>query len=424
MRNWIVVLLFILLLSVPVNGEETYATSLLADGSSVIDQTIDFLFRYKDVSHAAELLREQMLNNDESADIYVYSNNDNAEALYYDMLDIAFDESDNSNAGDYLSWDVKSQKPSYTCGRYYINGRYVYYYHYVVEIEYFTTAEQKEQVNQKVEEIISSFNFTETTTEYEKVEAIYDYICENVVYADEIEEDIVYTAWSALIEHKAVCQGYAQLFYKMAKESDLNVRIIPGISLITGENHGWNIVRIDDKFYNLDVTWDSTRVKSGLEYKYFLKGTNFESHQRLEEFDSEEFHNIYPMSEVDYPVAKKEPVIDNTNQNINNDIKVDTNKKNKEDKINTFKAIKPIIKKVTNKKISIKKISGAIKYNIRYSTNKKFKKNNKNVTIKKTTYKFKKLKKGKTYYVKVRAYKVINKKLISTKWSKVKIIRN
>jgi len=55
-------------------------------------------------------------------------------------------------------------------------------------------------------------------------------------------------------------------------------------------------------------------------------------------------------------------------------------------------------------KINIKKVSGADGYQIVYSTSKKFKKSAKKTTTKKT-YTLKKLKKGRTYYVKVRAYK-------------------
>lgn len=55
-------------------------------------------------------------------------------------------------------------------------------------------------------------------------------------------------------------------------------------------------------------------------------------------------------------------------------------------------------------KVTFKKVSKAKGYEISYAQNKKFKKA-KNLTTGKTTYTIKKLKKGKTYYVRVRAYK-------------------
>ena len=72
-------------------------------------------------------------------------------------------------------------------------------------------------------------------------------------------------------------------------------------------------------------------------------------------------------------------------------------------------------------KLTLKKISGVNGYEIKYSTDKKFKKSVKKVTSKKTTKTITKLKKGKTYYIKVRAYKLDSKgKKVYGKYSAVK----
>ncbi len=68
------------------------------------------------------------------------------------------------------------------------------------------------------------------------------------------------------------------------------------------------------------------------------------------------------------------------------------------------------LKNTAGRKIVVKykKAAGATGYEIRYATNKKFK-SAKKITTKKTTYTLKKLKKGKTYYVKVRSYRKVGK---------------
>lgn len=414
MRNWIVVLLAVLFLAVPVKGAEMSTADFSNSGrSDLLDSAVDYLFRYKSISDAADIVREQMLDSKENITVYISSENSNASSVYFEMSDIILEESENSNAGDYLKWDIKSERPSYICNRYRLGTKTIYCYEFNIEVEYFTTLEQKNQVDQKVDEIISSFGFGTTTTEYEKISTIYDYICETVVYADDLTDDMMYTAWSALFNNEAVCQGYSQLFYKMAKEADLDVRIVPGIGTVSGENHGWNIVKIEDKYYNVDVTWDSTRKHAGLAYKYFLKGDKFEGHQRMSDFATEEFYATYPMSKVDYGVTSDKAQV-NKEETTNKD-KVGETKKG-------FSKIKPTFKKVTRKKIKLAKVSGAYKYQIKYSTSKKFKKNIKTVSTKKTTYKFKNLKKNKKYYVKFRVYKKIDGKNVSTKWSVVKKI--
>lgn len=76
-------------------------------------------------------------------------------------------------------------------------------------------------------------------------------------------------------------------------------------------------------------------------------------------------------------------------------------------KITVKKASISKLKNVSGKKakVTLKKVSGANGYQIVYSTSKKFK-SAKKTTATKTSVTLKKLKKGKTYYVKVRAYKL------------------
>ena len=83
----------------------------------------------------------------------------------------------------------------------------------------------------------------------------------------------------------------------------------------------------------------------------------------------------------------------------------------------TVKSVKNSAKKTM--KVSVKSVKGADGYEIRYST-KESMKNAKKVTTTKTSTSIKKLTKGKTYYVQVRAYKIdsAGKKVYSSKYSK------
>lgn len=75
-------------------------------------------------------------------------------------------------------------------------------------------------------------------------------------------------------------------------------------------------------------------------------------------------------------------------------------------------------------KVTVNKVSGAKGYKIMYSTDKNFKKNVKTVLTTKTSKTIKGLKKGKTYYVKVCAYKVDSKNSkVYGKYSAVKKVK-
>ena len=83
-------------------------------------------------------------------------------------------------------------------------------------------------------------------------------------------------------------------------------------------------------------------------------------------------------------------------------------------------------KNVKTKKLTVKwkKTSKAKGYQIQIATNKKFKKGKKTKTLSKTTYSFKKLKKNKYYYVRVRAYVYdSNHKKVYGSWSAVKKVK-
>ena len=90
---------------------------------------------------------------------------------------------------------------------------------------------------------------------------------------------------------------------------------------------------------------------------------------------------------------------------------------------------KPEMKKLTagKKKFTVqwKKDKKADGYQVQYSTDKKFKKNVKSVNVSKKSTKatVKKLKKRKTYRVRVRSYKKINGKKYYSGWGKVKSVK-
>ena len=98
------------------------------------------------------------------------------------------------------------------------------------------------------------------------------------------------------------------------------------------------------------------------------------------------------------------------------------------DKISGKKTLSKVISRVPKNKKGRKLVVrwNAVKdakgYQLQYALNKKFKKK-KSIQTKKTKYTIKKLKKKKTYYIRVRAYKMNGKKKVYGKWSTVKKVK-
>lgn len=73
------------------------------------------------------------------------------------------------------------------------------------------------------------------------------------------------SAYSALVNGRTVCAGYARAFQYLMQQLGVPCYYCTGYA---GENHAWNIVRLDDGYYNVDTTWDDTGDGT---YDYFNK---------------------------------------------------------------------------------------------------------------------------------------------------------
>lgn len=119
-------------------------------------------------------------------------------------------------------------------------------------------------------------------TEYDRARAIYTWIALNITYDvdlyrksksgpvyavgksdKEIEQN---TVNGVLLTRKAVCDGYATLFTRLASLTGLESEKIEGMAKTTLDdlgndrlesNHAWNTVKIDGKWRLVDATWGS-----------------------------------------------------------------------------------------------------------------------------------------------------------------------
>lgn len=226
---------------------------------------------------------------------------DQIEDLAAQMIETAFAQDQDPHSGDYLRY----QSGGYTLKYKETKDESTYSYIAGILPVYYTSSEQEEEVDGKITEIIAGFGLDDGASDYQKLCCVRDYICDHVSY-DTVHKHMPgskhtqSTAYAALFYHTALCQGYAVLCYRLLKELGLDVRIVTGTALVGGkkEKHAWNIVCLDGKYYNLDVTMDDV---SGTR-DYFLKcdQTLAASHDRDEEYQSEDFCKEYPMALKDY----------------------------------------------------------------------------------------------------------------------------
>lgn len=73
------------------------------------------------------------------------------------------------------------------------------------------------------------------------------------------------SAYSAMVSGETVCAGYARAFQYLMLQLGIPCYYCTGYA---GQNHAWNIIKLEDVYYNVDVTWDDTDPAS---YDYFNK---------------------------------------------------------------------------------------------------------------------------------------------------------
>ena len=284
--------------------EDHYVNPIYKDvKSSVVHHDIQ-TYSLEDVEYTSDqeklvkIFREKLINRESNIVLYYHCDEEITQEFFSNLVHQLFQKAikhtGNGKEGDYLKWHCQGWTVKASISG---NSNEGYGLNIFYDVSYLSSLEQEEKVDEEVSNLLKSLDLS-NKTDYQKVKAIYDYICSNVTYDhDNLNDEsysLKYTAYAALINKTAVCQGYSSLFYRLALDAGVDTRVISGEA---GGPHAWNIVKLNGKYYNLDSTWDAGRST----YAYFLKNTNdFDDHVRDNDYQSNEFIEEYPMWDESY----------------------------------------------------------------------------------------------------------------------------
>ncbi|MCS1380567.1 S-layer protein [Lysinibacillus sphaericus] len=134
------------------------------------------------------------------------------------------------------------------------------------QFTYHISQEEEAFTEQTLTTIVASMH---GLSELEKIQAAHDYI----VLTTEYSKDSVgsqYSPYTLLSEGKGVCQAYALVLYRMLDMLGFEVQYVPG--KVGEQLHAWVLVKLDNEWYHIDVTWDDPLPdrKGEVRYNYFL----------------------------------------------------------------------------------------------------------------------------------------------------------
>ena len=261
--------------------------------------------RWPTLAEAAEGARKKLANQSKKIQARFYLD-DPREYVLTSWADIFLEEvykhTGVPDEGDYLKWSFQGFGSDAIDE---FDGQTHYVTVTIENPRYNADADQEKELDEKLAQVMDSLDL-EGKSDLEKITAIYRYICENVHYSPEVliyegdpllpspDLNVYYSAYGALVLNRTTCQGYASLVYRMMLEAGIDCR------MIAGDNHGWNIVKLDGKYYYLDATDDEGHVDDP---QCFLKGSasfRENGHKSWHYQFNREFLDEYPISVLDY----------------------------------------------------------------------------------------------------------------------------
>lgn len=259
---------------------------------------------YDSASEAASELRKAMRDRESDVTVGVIKDvdQDGLKKLIRHLLKQAVKHTGVPDEGDYINFQYGRYDASARTER--VDGRMGVVVNF--KLSYYDSAAQEDALDEKIDEVLESLELDEKS-DYEKVIAVHDWLCDNVEYDSAEGSDLRRTAYDAIVNGTAVCQGYSNAFYRMLLEAGVDNRIIFGEGVDNSGArmaHTWNIVDLYGKYYYVDVTWDDSTGS----LDYFLKpaGEFTDSHIAGDEYAADFFTKKYPVSgeEFTFDVGK------------------------------------------------------------------------------------------------------------------------
>ena len=146
----------------------------------------------------------------------------------------------------------------------------------VIHLEYsFNMKEAKEikrNIESKYNEIINEAKTLKN--DEEKVKFVHDKLIRIARYKDyEKKDKYKYQSIVSLFESgESVCAGYTYSFKFIMDNLNIKAIAVQNIEDDVDSSHIWNIVFLDGKWYNLDITWDyQSSTEDEISYKFYLQ---------------------------------------------------------------------------------------------------------------------------------------------------------
>ena len=137
-----------------------------------------------------------------------------------------------------------------------------------IDLEYNSTNSDFEKSHNNFKNSVSEIlqSVQDQSSDYEKEKAAHKAIAAKNIY--NLNAPLNQSAYSAMVNGETVCAGYSRAFQYIMQQCGIPCYYCEGYA---GEAHAWNIIKLEDDFYNVDLTWDDTDGDKICNYEFFNK---------------------------------------------------------------------------------------------------------------------------------------------------------
>ena len=212
---------------------------------------------------------------------------------------------------------------------YYLNDKYtistntnVFTTKVLLNFEYLVNSTEElstknNEINKSIENILLNVKNTENKFNTELL--IHDYIAKNTKYYEyENMKDIpinCHNIYGVLIDNSSVCDGFAKTMKLLLNKCGIESIVVTG--KLKNEPHAWDLVKIEDNWYNLDLTSNKsikTANKTYVIHSYF--NITDEAILKTHTFDNKEILPSATIKDKNYYIVKNKTI--NTGENFKN----------------------------------------------------------------------------------------------------------
>lgn len=132
-------------------------------------------------------------------------------------------------------------------------------------------ASAKQQIDQYVQACFQQL--PDTADDYRKIKYVYEFIILNTEYNLDAPDN--QNICSVFLNRESVCLGYAKAIQYLLQQLGMEAAVVTG-SVITGESHAWNLVKVNGQYYYVDATWGDASYFTNTESGAAISAINYD----------------------------------------------------------------------------------------------------------------------------------------------------